>query len=483
MTNYIAQLHNVSPKIIERGREYYKKGQISNFHGENHIFYGTVKGNEEYDVYVSIEDGELKTYACTCPCQFLCKHVVALLFKIEEEENKNQEKPFDSLKKKISSAAFLENEEEFKGLPYKINGFLPYLSKNEYMSLIVFYLSKMARSEKLLSNDNIAKRFEIFNEKGKFDSDSLYEVISMTVDSLKDSSEGVFNFISSFLKDETTTEIMQKYIVNEYENDNRLVKSSLICLSPKSLPKHLLPSFTSLLAKTSPRIVTDENLFEAKDSLKMDTRNEDLLVILHLLVSRGSYDLIEDKDFEYLRDNGLNEEARNIAFSILKSSDNFADYLRYRKLYSSKEFFAIRYRVSMAISYKTYLNSVLLIDGKDFFPDLYDTLSYESLNPKDIYLARTLIKDKKDIHILTEVVHKYLKNELAKRNRNKDYFYYLLYLDYLKDDSISYYLFKNEVLLDKEGKSTKGIWLYLLEKNNLLDRASLYPYEKERVCL
>ena len=86
MTNYLEQLHNVSPKIIERGKQYYEEGKISNFHAESHIFYGKVEGNEGYyDTYVTIKDNKLENYSCSCPCNFLCKHVVALLFKVEEE--------------------------------------------------------------------------------------------------------------------------------------------------------------------------------------------------------------------------------------------------------------------------------------------------------------------------------------------------------------------------------------------------------------
>ncbi len=484
MTNYLEQLHNVSPKIIERGKQYYEDGKISNFHAESHIFYGKVEGNEGcYDTYVTIKDNKVESYSCSCPCTFLCKHVVALLFKVEEEKKKKQEKPFDSLKKKISSTAFSENLEEFKGLPYKINGFLPYLSKNEYTSLIVLYLSKMAKSESLLSDGNLVQRYNIFNEKAKFDHDALKSIISSSLDSLKDSPDGTYNFISSFLKDESTSEQMQEYILSEYQKENRSIKSALTCLSGKSLPRYLSPSFTCLLTKVSPRLVSDENLLIAKEEFKKECSNDDLLVVLRLLLTRGNFSLIEDDDFAFLKDNGLVQEARSIAFSILKSSDDFYDYLRYRKLYSNKEYFPIRYQVSMAISYKTYLNAALLIDGKEFFPELYETFSYESLSPKDVYLARTFIKDKKDIHILTEIAHKYIKGELAKKNRNKDYFYYLLYLDYLRDDSLSYYLFKEEVLADKETKKTRGVWLYLLENNDLLKRINAFSYGGLKVCL
>lgn len=483
MANYLGELHNVSPEIIKRGKEYYQEGKISNFHGENGIFHAKVQGNNEYDTTIEIKDGKLKSYSCSCPCRGICKHVVALLLKVEEEKNKELVNPFETLRKKISSASFSENLEEFKGLPHKINGFLPYLRKDEYMSLIVSYLSSMAKNENLLADGNIAERFKTFKEKAQFSSDDIKKIISLSVDSLKNSSDGAYNFISSFIKDESTSKETQNYLIDEYDNDNKTAKYCITCLSGKDLPRYLTPSFTCLLAKTSPRLLTTENILIAKEEVKNESRNEDLLALLRLLTSKGDPSLIEDSDFEYLKDNGLNSEARNIAFSLLKGSDDFLDYLRYRKLFSTKEFFAIRYQTSMIISYKSYLNSVLLIDGKELYLELYNSFSYSQLNPQDVYLARDLIKDKKDIHILAEVAHKYVKNELGKRNRNKDYFFYLLYLDYLQDDSLAYYLFTKEVLLDKESKKTKGIWLYLLERNDLLKRVNMFSYGKGKECL
>ena len=484
MTNYIEKLHNVSPEIIKKGEEYYKEGRIKDFHKENDKYFASIEGNAKYSVSLTIKNKEMISFNCSCPYPHLCKHVVALLAKIQAEEK--EENTFETLKRKISSVSFSENLEEFKGLPYKINGFLSFLNKNEYMSLISLYLGNMANHEKLFNDGNIAERFKIFNEKGKFDSKDIKEIISKTLEFLRNSPNNLdssCNFISSFLRDELTSKEIQDYIVEQYELNDITIKHCLTCLNGKSLPKYLLPSFTYLLSKTSPRLLSIENITIAKEEFKKNGSNDEILSLLRLLLNKGDPSLIDDSDFEYLVKNGLTTDARNIAFALMKSSDNFSDYLRFRRLYTDKEFFGNRYTISRTISYKSYLNSILLFDGQRFFPELYPSFSYDSLNPMDVYMAKDFIKERKDIHVLTEIAHKYIKGELAKKNRNKDYFYYLLYLDYLKDDSLSYYLFTEEVLIDKDSKDLKGVWLYLLERNGLLNRANIFSYGEEKACL
>ncbi len=481
MANYIEKLHNVPAQIIKSGITYYQEGRISDFHKENEQYFATIQGNAKYNVSLSIKNKELSSFRCDCPYPHLCKHVIALLAKIDAEEK--EEDRYVILKRKINSVTFSESLEEFKGLPHKINGSITFLEKNQYTSLMVLYLSNMAKSETLFYDGNLVERFKIFNEKAKLDSLGIKEIISRCVLALKDSLDGTYNFISSFLKDQLTSKDTQEFIVDEYKAGNPSIKYCLTCLSGKALPKYISSPFTLLLKDVSPRLLSVENIINAKNELKNKGNTDDVLSLLHLLLSKGDPSLFSDDDFKYLADNGLNSDARNLAFSILKGSDDFADYLRYRRLFSDKEFYGVRSQVSRSISYKTYLNSVLLIDGREFFPELYTSFTYKNLDPKEVYQAKDFIKEKKDIHILVEIAHKYIKNELGKRNRNKDYFYYLMYLDYLKDDSLSYYLFTKEILIDKESKDYKGMWLYLLERNDCLKRANILSYGKEKACL
>lgn len=74
--------------------------------------------------------------------------------------------------------------------------------------------------------------------------------------------------------------------------------------------------------------------------------------------------------------------------------------------------------------------------------------------------------------------HRRLEMEFKKKKRNKEYFFYLLFLDFYQDDSLSYYLLSNEVKEDVSESYWKGIWLYLLERNHLLGRISFIPMKE-----
>lgn len=481
MANYIKNLENVSKKIIRRGKDYFLEGRVKDLHQENDRYLAKVEGNEIYDVSFSLNEDKLVSYSCTCPFPALCKHVAASLYALENIEDKKD--PYEELTKKIKSLSFNNSFDEFYGLPYKINVLANKLSRDEYISLVCFYLKEMSSNEILFGNGSVQSRFLLFFEKGKLSSNEIDLIIEKVFEMLGPDLEGSLRFFSSFLKGEDTSLPLQRYVIRKYPNKNTQLNYCLTCLSGKNFPRNPIPSFISIIARISPRLLLEKDLLETINHYEKEDSPDEVVFLLHLLLNKGNQNSFKKKDFDYLSKAGLLSEARNIAFTLLKNNDDFSSYLTYRRLFNDKEFYGVRNQVSFAISYKKYLNSVLLFDGKEYFPDLYENFSYKLLNPCDIFLARDLIKETKTIHILTETSHKYIENELKKKNRNKDYFYALLYLDYLKDDSLSYYLFMDEVLEDKEDKFYKGIWLYLLMRNNLLGRINRSIYKGENLCL
>ena len=203
---------------------------------------------------------------------------------------------------------------------------------------------------------------------------------------------------------------------------------------------------------------------------------------MKLLFVRGGEESLREEDFIFLQKMGLTNDARELALSILKKSEDLSSYLRYRNLFSPSEFLRVSYELENIIRYKKFKNAVLLIDGKDYFPDLYEDFSYALLSPKDIFLLKDFLKEKKEISHLVQISHRRLEMEFKKKKRNKEYFFYLLFLDFYQDDFLSYYLLSNEVKEDISEPYWKGMWLYLLERNHLLGRISFYPYEGVSPC-
>jgi hypothetical protein len=85
MGKYLTSLYKFEPATITRGREYFKEGRVHFLQVTPTRVNACVEGSEEYHVHAQFaNDGELLSSSCDCPCQFPCKHVVALLFALDD---------------------------------------------------------------------------------------------------------------------------------------------------------------------------------------------------------------------------------------------------------------------------------------------------------------------------------------------------------------------------------------------------------------
>ena len=482
MKNYLSILDNLPSTILQRGKEYFQEGKVKDFQYVNGECSANIEGKEKYRASLRLNDDGSFSYHCSCPYPHLCKHVVALAYMADEEDKKKYQNIYAELLSKIRSVSFSESLEEFKGLPYKINGFSSQLNEEERKKLIILYLSNMAKVLPFFENGNIVERISLFEEKGKWNDAYLEEIIQGVLLSSKDDLEGSLRFLTSLLKEERTSSFIQRYLVRGDISNEAQAKNCLVCLSGKNLPHKLLPEFVLLLAKKSPRLLLEKDLRNAINFYKEERDGNDVSFLLKLLFVRGGEESLREEDFIFLQKMGLTNDARELALSVLKKSEDLSSYLRYRNLFSPSEFLRVSYELENIIRYKKFKNAALLIDGKEYFPDLYEDFSYALLSPKDIFLLKDFLKEKKEISHLVQISHRRLEMEFKKKKRNKEYFFYLLFLDFYQDDSLSYYLLSNEVKEDISESYWKGIWLYLLERNHLLGRISFYPYEGASPC-
>ena len=99
---------NFNPVIIERGIKYYRNNKVQlEIIDDLKEYAARVIGNDDnvYDVIVDLNLSEKKGhFECTCPCDFLCKHIYATLLEIDEASNvasKIFDKHYNELDKKI----------------------------------------------------------------------------------------------------------------------------------------------------------------------------------------------------------------------------------------------------------------------------------------------------------------------------------------------------------------------------------------------
>jgi hypothetical protein len=87
-------LQTAGPAILDRGRSYFRNGQVISFEeiqpGE---YEAVVEGTEDYLVNLTVTDGEITDCSCTCPYDYgsICKHIVAAVMYLQKEEYGVQE--------------------------------------------------------------------------------------------------------------------------------------------------------------------------------------------------------------------------------------------------------------------------------------------------------------------------------------------------------------------------------------------------------
>jgi len=86
----------IDETILKRGYQYFKKGMVDEpveiSHGE---YEANVNGTDLYTVRLAIKNGFISEYVCSCPYDLgpVCKHVVAVIFHLQQNEIEVYEKP------------------------------------------------------------------------------------------------------------------------------------------------------------------------------------------------------------------------------------------------------------------------------------------------------------------------------------------------------------------------------------------------------
>ncbi len=86
------------PHILERGYGYYLNNAVNNLEVSEHTIRADVEGTEDYEVEISLVDGEIEEMYCSCPYAiggWNCKHMAAVLYEwsVErgDQDNRDEE--------------------------------------------------------------------------------------------------------------------------------------------------------------------------------------------------------------------------------------------------------------------------------------------------------------------------------------------------------------------------------------------------------
>jgi len=121
----------IDEKILKRGLSYFKGGAISDFSeistGE---YEAIVSGTEEYTVHLEISNNTITEHNCDCPYDMgaVCKHVVAVIFHLQQDELELNQSSISKPKKKKTKSISQQVKELLKAISH--NELIEFVQEN-----------------------------------------------------------------------------------------------------------------------------------------------------------------------------------------------------------------------------------------------------------------------------------------------------------------------------------------------------------------
>lgn len=98
---------NVSSTIVARGRSYWKNGHVRAIHKNAAGFFeAIVEGSDDYTVQVNLTNRRIGFHTCSCPYDWgpVCKHEVAVFFKLKNEHTLTENASLDDEPLKVDDS-------------------------------------------------------------------------------------------------------------------------------------------------------------------------------------------------------------------------------------------------------------------------------------------------------------------------------------------------------------------------------------------
>jgi hypothetical protein len=122
----------IDESILKRGLAYFKGGAINDFSEiSNGEYEAIVSGTEDYTVQLEVKNNVITEYNCDCPYDMgsVCKHVVAVIFHMQQDELElNQSSPNISQKKKKTKSVNQQVKELLKAISH--NELMEFVEEN-----------------------------------------------------------------------------------------------------------------------------------------------------------------------------------------------------------------------------------------------------------------------------------------------------------------------------------------------------------------
>ncbi len=144
----------IDEKILKKGLAYHKSGAISDFAEVSRGEYeAIVSGSEDYSVKLKVRNNEVIEYNCNCPYDWgpVCKHVVALIFHLQQDELELKQVSPKKAKKKA------------KSVNQQVKELLKSISHDELIEFVV----ESCKKDKKFRNGFLSSFAHLYQEQSK----------------------------------------------------------------------------------------------------------------------------------------------------------------------------------------------------------------------------------------------------------------------------------------------------------------------------
>ncbi len=111
----------IDEKILKRGLSYFKGGAITDFSEISSGEYeAIISGTEEYTVQIKIRNNIITEHNCDCPYDMgaVCKHVVAAIFYLQQDQLELDQPQLTIAKKKKTKSVSRQVQELIKAISH-----------------------------------------------------------------------------------------------------------------------------------------------------------------------------------------------------------------------------------------------------------------------------------------------------------------------------------------------------------------------------
>src|SRR5574344_445190 len=483
MASYLDNLDQFDAQTISRGKTYFAEGRVSLTHVDPHRVEAYVEGSERYRVTLSFNGNKkLASSRCDCPCQFPCKHVVAVLYALEDKEGSSSEKGFtlDSFSETLERLKIRGSDFDFFTLGQSLLLSIGSLSIDDKKKALRLYFG----SYSLLGN---TLRYDYRGLTGR-----LLKASELSDGDLQ-------AFFKVFLEDDTVSAITQKNLLRflfDAGGAGLIFDETFLAFSLANEGKAHLIFRDSYFLGNQLQNVPDDFLayllehgygdFSAYDlSLRFPKLNENsteasfalYLALIETLERQNSLSYAPREAIALFEKLGRKKEAEETARLYYESSFELTDYIAYRQFFKNPlQEGEIQELAALAVR-SAKKNAIFLYESYDL--PSFPKADISSINLEDFGTIGNHFDPTKREEVLDTINGK-IDNALSHVKKQKDIYDGLLALaaidpqkaeERLRDPAIA-----DASLLDEGFRSG---YLALLVRFSLLEKMGFHAYPSE----